>query len=177
MNNYLPVYSSWRQMYLERPRLNLDGVYISKTTYAREGERSLDNFYKPWHLVEFYRYLRFLTNGTVLFLTSPDEPKIVVSKLKQSGTTSNLTQNFYNQFISNEQSIVKGKWTLALNKVCLVLVKKTQVKNTLASKVGRKKEKETIQEQEHVYRIELELTGKMNNQLQWKKYEIDTVNM
>lgn len=172
----MSTYSDWRQMFLKRPRLNLDGVYIAKTTYAREGERSLDNFYKPWHLVEFYRYLRFLPDGSALFLTSPDEPKLVVGKLKKTSTPSNFVQPFYNQFISNEQSIIKGKWTLALNKVCVVLIKKIQVKNTLTSKISRKKDKEIIQEQEHVYRMELELTGKMNNQLQWKKYQIDTTN-
>lgn len=32
------------------------GVYISKTTYIRQGEQSLDGFYRAWHQVEYYRY-------------------------------------------------------------------------------------------------------------------------
>lgn len=39
------------------------GVYISKTSYVREGEHSLDGFYKPYHTVTYYRYLRFFPDG------------------------------------------------------------------------------------------------------------------
>lgn len=31
-------------------------MYISKTTYIRQGEQSLDGFYRAWHQVEYYRY-------------------------------------------------------------------------------------------------------------------------
>lgn len=33
-------YSTWRQMFIERPRVCFNGCYISKTTYLRYGERS-----------------------------------------------------------------------------------------------------------------------------------------
>lgn len=36
------------------------GVYIGKTTYIRQGEQSLDGFYRAWHQVEYYRYLNAL---------------------------------------------------------------------------------------------------------------------
>ncbi|KAI4459644.1 f-box only protein 48-related [Holotrichia oblita] len=52
-------YSSWREMFLERARLHFNGCYISKTTYIRQGESSFqDQFYRPWHVVTFYRYFR-----------------------------------------------------------------------------------------------------------------------
>lgn len=55
-----PQYGSWREMYLERPRLRYNGCYISKTSYIRHGENSFqDQFYRPWHLVEYFRYLRW----------------------------------------------------------------------------------------------------------------------
>lgn len=141
-------------MYLNRPRLNLDGVYISKASYARAGEQSLDNFYRPWHLVEYYRYLRFFPDQTVLFLTSPDEPKLTVSKLKtpnQVSSTTNLGSNYYQSFIMNEHSILKGKWTLGINKVSIILVKKI-IKSSL-NKPNRRQQKEPILEQEHVFRM------------------------
>jgi F-box protein 9 len=48
-------------MYVERPRLQLHGCYISKTTYLRHGENSFqDQFYRPWYLIDYYRYLRSL---------------------------------------------------------------------------------------------------------------------
>ena len=59
--HFEPKYQSWRDMYLQRPRLRYNGCYISKTTYIRPGENSVqDQFYKLWHLVEYYnRYLRY----------------------------------------------------------------------------------------------------------------------
>lgn len=33
-------YPSWRQMYIEQPRVSFSGCYISKTSYLRYGERS-----------------------------------------------------------------------------------------------------------------------------------------
>jgi F-box protein 9 len=175
ITNHLSTYSDWREMYLKRPRLNFDGVYISKASYARSGEQSLDNFYRPWHVVEYYRYLRFFSNGTVLSLTSPDEPKTIVSKLNLKAQSSHIqsNSNFHAAFMLNEQCILRGTWTLAYNKVSIVLIKKI-LKSALNSK--RTRQKEPILEQEHVYRMELDLAGKMNNQLQWISYEIDVIN-
>ncbi|XP_032876580.1 F-box only protein 9 isoform X3 [Amblyraja radiata] len=77
----LVLYSSWRQMFLERPRVRFDGVYISKTTYVRQGEESLDGFYRAWHQVEYYRYLRFFPGGQVIMLTTPEDPQSIVPRL------------------------------------------------------------------------------------------------
>jgi F-box protein 9 len=99
-------------MFFERARLNFDGVYISKTAYARAGEQSLDNFYRPWHLVEYFRYFRFFSDGNVVFLTTPDEPKSTVSKLKayKHQTSNNSTSlSFNNNFAQSEQGILRGK--------------------------------------------------------------------
>lgn len=59
LSNYL----TWRDMYLQRPHINFCGCYISKTTYIRHGENSFqDQFYRPWHVVEYFRYLRLVKN-------------------------------------------------------------------------------------------------------------------
>ncbi|XP_069462224.1 F-box only protein 9 isoform X2 [Ambystoma mexicanum] len=76
------LYTTWRQMFLERPRVRFDGVYISKTTYIRQGEQSLDGFYRAWHQVEYYRYMRFFSDGLVMMLTTPEEPQSIVSRLR-----------------------------------------------------------------------------------------------
>lgn len=56
--------NSWRKMFIERPRLNFNGCYISRTTYVRHGESSFQDFsYRPCHIVEYYRYLRFFPGG------------------------------------------------------------------------------------------------------------------
>lgn len=59
------IYKSWRDMFIERPRIQFNGCYISKTTYIRPGEDSFqDHLYRPWHLVAYYRFLRYLeTDG------------------------------------------------------------------------------------------------------------------
>ncbi|XP_023684841.1 F-box only protein 9 isoform X2 [Paramormyrops kingsleyae] len=75
-------FTSWRQMFLERPRVRFDGVYISKTSYIRQGEESLDGFYRAWHQVEYYRYLRFFPDGQVFMLTTPEDPLTTVPRLR-----------------------------------------------------------------------------------------------
>uniref|UniRef100_A0A8C5MK97 F-box only protein n=1 Tax=Leptobrachium leishanense TaxID=445787 RepID=A0A8C5MK97_9ANUR len=82
----LASYSTWRQMFLERPRVRFDGVYISKTTYIRQGEQSLDGFYRAWHQVEYYRYMRFFPDGHVMMLTTPEEPQTIVPRLRTKNT-------------------------------------------------------------------------------------------
>lgn len=158
------LYSSWRKMYLTRPRLNFDGAYISKTSYARAGEKSLDNFYSPWHLVEYYRYFRFYTNGTVVFLTCADEPKNAVSKLKTPA-------------ISGEQNILKGTWKLNDSTVYMLFKKKRLLKKS--NKYSRKQNvsKDNL-DKEETFRIELIIdseTKKQSSQLRWSNYEIDIV--
>ncbi|KAM8953059.1 F-box only protein 9 [Pelodytes ibericus] len=78
----LVPYTTWRQMFLERPRVRFDGVYISKTTYIRQGEQSLDGFYRAWQQVEYYRYMRFFPDGHVMMLTTPEEPQTIVPRLR-----------------------------------------------------------------------------------------------
>ena len=43
-------------------RVHLSGCYISKMTYMREGERSFTDheFCRAWHVVTYYRLIRFL---------------------------------------------------------------------------------------------------------------------
>ncbi|XP_021103302.1 F-box only protein 9 isoform X3 [Heterocephalus glaber] len=96
----LVPYSSWREMFLQRPRVRFDGVYISKTTYIRQGEQSLDGFYRAWHQVEYYRYncstlsffiflhryIRFFPDGYVMMMTTPEEPQSIVPRLRTKNT-------------------------------------------------------------------------------------------
>ncbi|XP_033097435.1 F-box only protein 9-like [Anneissia japonica] len=80
-------FPSWRLMFISRPHLRFDGVYISKIQYYRFGEAGLDHFYKPFHLVEYYRYLRVFPDGHAVMLTTAEEPSIVVSKLRSRMTS------------------------------------------------------------------------------------------
>lgn len=71
--------SSWFNLWLTIPRIRVDGVYISRVTYTRQGldESSL---YTPVHLVVYYRYLRFF-NSVVVMWTTALEPKNAIKFL------------------------------------------------------------------------------------------------
>ena len=103
-------------------------MYISRSSYVRSGEHSLDRLYKPFHTVIYYRYLRFFPDGkklqqlvfhflctiilftctfvgTVYYITSPDPPPSIVSKLRCHSNTID--------------AVLHGHYTLAANLVRL----------------------------------------------------------
>uniref|UniRef100_A0A0R3RSC6 FBO_C domain-containing protein n=1 Tax=Elaeophora elaphi TaxID=1147741 RepID=A0A0R3RSC6_9BILA len=78
---------SWRQMYITCPHPYLHGVYIGKITYLRNGEASFqDQFYKPWHIVVYYRMLKFFADGTVIMTITSEAPAQVVGFLKSKSS-------------------------------------------------------------------------------------------
>jgi len=77
----------WRTMYLHRPRLRDDGIYISRNYYLRPGQTE-GSYYQPVHEVVYYRYLRFFPHGTVIYALSSDAPKQVLNWFKPNVTTS-----------------------------------------------------------------------------------------
>eukprot|EP00039_Didymoeca_costata_P031083 m.33041 g.33041 ORF g.33041 m.33041 type:complete len:443 (-) comp8482_c0_seq1:2104-3432(-) len=79
------LWSNYRLMCLERPRVLFHGVYISRSTYSRQGEKNIGQYYNPVHLVEYYRYLRFFPTGDVVAVTSSEHPNVVVPRLKHPG--------------------------------------------------------------------------------------------
>jgi len=68
-------------MYLNRPRLRDDGIYISKNRYLRPGQTE-GSYYQPVHEVVYYRYMRFLSSGTVIYALSSDAPKQAINWFK-----------------------------------------------------------------------------------------------
>ncbi|KAI8379390.1 uncharacterized protein BYT42DRAFT_495985 [Radiomyces spectabilis] len=67
----------WMRMFIERPRIRFDGIYISTCHYIRPGT-SDSSWNQPVHLVTYYRYLRFFPDGTLVKHVSTDEPAQVV---------------------------------------------------------------------------------------------------
>ncbi|CAH3929069.1 unnamed protein product [Pieris brassicae] len=159
-------FASWRQMYIERPRLNLHGCYISKTTYLRHGENSFqDQFYRPWYFIDYFRYLRFFPEGLVLMWTTPDEPINCVSHLKYR----NARQS---------QGIMSGHYRLVENKVIIVIKKSSAEKKAPQSSNTRfRARRKESHEQEQIYHIELELRNVRSHRnwsLVWKHYAVST---
>ncbi|XP_029305569.1 F-box only protein 9 [Cottoperca gobio] len=145
----LVPFKSWREMFLRRPRVRFDGVYISKTSYIRQGEESLDGFYRAWHHVEYYRYLRFFPEGNVVMVTSPEDPLIVVPRLR----TTNIRMD----------SVLVGHFRLSQEtdnqtKVFAVVCKKKEEKATEFQR-NRFCRRNPSPEAEHSFHVGLHLSS------------------
>lgn len=97
----------WMRMFIDRPRIRYDGVYISTCHYIRPGV-SETAWEKPIHLVTYYRYIRFFPNGTILKHLTTDEPKHVVKSLVPG---FNKKQCFHGNFvvIDDDQVLIRMK--------------------------------------------------------------------
>ncbi|KAK0404978.1 hypothetical protein QR680_017735 [Steinernema hermaphroditum] len=103
---YICEFLSWRDMYLQVPHLQFFGVYVAKTTYLRHGESSFqDKFYRPWHMVTYYRILRFFANGSVLMLTSPEHPSTLVGHLRNRRDAKGCEGILFGRYWNNGSSI------------------------------------------------------------------------
>lgn len=79
---YSPDY---RRLYIEHPRVRLDGVYIAVCRYVRPGLG--DNAWVSInHLITYRRYLRFLPDGQVVSLLASDQipPQEIIPYLDSS---------------------------------------------------------------------------------------------
>uniref|UniRef100_A0A1A7WEB6 F-box only protein n=1 Tax=Iconisemion striatum TaxID=60296 RepID=A0A1A7WEB6_9TELE len=156
----LVPFTSWREMFLHRPHLRFDGVYISKTSYVRQGEQSLDGFYRACHQVEFFRYLRFFPDGQVLMLTTPEDPLSVVSRLRTRNTRMD--------------SVLLGHFRLLQEtdnqtKVFAVVCKRKEEK-TAEIQRNRFCRRNPASEAEHIFHVGLHLTSRGHqsfNKLVW----------
>ena len=112
----------WMRMFIDRPRIRYDGIYISTCHYIRyvyKCTRSGDNLLilcllrqgfsdngwdKPVHIVTYYRYLRFFPNGTILKHMTTDEPAQVVKQLQVG---FNRKQCFHGNFVLENDDHIK----------------------------------------------------------------------
>uniref|UniRef100_A0A0B7AJ98 F-box only protein 9 n=1 Tax=Arion vulgaris TaxID=1028688 RepID=A0A0B7AJ98_9EUPU len=154
---------SWRRMMIERPHLLFDGCYISKVTYVRQGEQGMDSFYRPYHLVEYFRYVRFFPDGQMLMLVSPEEPLQSLTKLRY--------QN------SKVAGILKGGYRLSDFKVTCVL---KRVKSEPASNNRYKRQRHVANQNDldMSYSVEFDVVSngrRSNAQLVWCSYAVSSV--
>ncbi|PBK99706.1 hypothetical protein ARMGADRAFT_985571 [Armillaria gallica] len=75
----------YRRVYIEHPRVRMDGVYIAVCHYIRSG-LSENSWVNINHLITYHRYLRFYPNGLVISLRTNEEqpPQHVIPLLKPS---------------------------------------------------------------------------------------------
>lgn len=149
--------STWRDMFITRPRVNFSGCYISKINYQRYGENSFqDQFYRPLQTVEYFRLIRFLSNGKMLMMTSADELQVSVNKLK----------NIQNAMQSRD--VLKGDYHYQ-DSTILIVIKKQQ-------STHQKYKRKIISDDDMLtFFLELEIQDtikKKFTKLMWKNYAI-----
>lgn len=157
---------NWRHMFINRPHVAFHGVYISRTTYIRQGEQSLDTFYAPWHLVEYYRYIRFFPDGIVLIYTSADEPRATVARLKS-------------RYSIRDPSLIYGNYRLQHTRILIRAKRITQRAPTMSSTQRRSGKDLPPSDIEQTMHMEFEMTDvgkKKLHQLIWTQYEIKFTN-
>ncbi|XP_014662848.1 PREDICTED: F-box only protein 9-like [Priapulus caudatus] len=160
------TYGSWRNMYILRPHVRYNGCYISKTTYVRHGEQSLDNFYRPWHTVNYYRYLRFWPDGTAMMLTTPDDPPATLPKLRtpRDGKTT---------------ALMVGHYRMVANAITVVVKKHKERESNYYSRYRKRHQQQLQAESERTFHMEFQLKNigmRTHCQLAWQYYSIHTLN-
>jgi len=113
--------SNWKRLYLEKPRIRCDGVYISKCCYFRS-IRNLGNVHledhsggksrsdAPFIMVTYYRYILFLQCGVAFVLRSEVEPKTAVRILKSVQSRTSLDNNHETDDECQGSLVASGVW-------------------------------------------------------------------
>ncbi|KAJ3102501.1 hypothetical protein HDU97_000460 [Phlyctochytrium planicorne] len=83
--NRLTFKNDWLNMWLDKPRIRYDGIYISRVNYIREGYT--ESFNKPLLIVTYYRYIKFLPGSLVKFWRTPLEPAVAVKEFNADPKT------------------------------------------------------------------------------------------
>lgn len=113
-NDFVQI--NWKQMFIDRPRVNFDGVYISRTRYIRQGDVGFqDVTYRPFHVIRYYRYLRFFPDKRVLILTTNEEPDKIVPIFRSA---------LHSKQFSPELSILEGSFEFTNAKQIIVVAEK-----------------------------------------------------
>lgn len=158
-------FGGWRNMYIQRSHLLYNGCYISKLSYVRPGEKSLDGYYRPFHMVEYYRYVRFFPDGAVTIMTSPDDPPSVLPKLKHKST--------------KDTGMLTGVFKQIGDRVTAVL-KRVKTKDDTIPYYKKHQRQRNNNDMEMTYHVELELSNigkKSFAKLQWIDYSVTTKYM
>lgn len=159
----------WRQVYSNKPRVNFDGVYISKTRYVRLGDVGFtDLTYRPFHTVRYYRYLRFFPDRRVFILTTNEEPDKIVPIFRHA---------IHSKQFSSDLSILEGTFEfIGTNEIEITAEKDCTVSSN--KKVQPQYwSRQTPLSQKLNLKFELKTSGKSpykNDVLKWLEYTILT---
>lgn len=119
-----------------------------------------DLFCRPWHFVEYFRYIRFFPDGTVHFLTSSDEPTMAIPGLREN--------------IARNQNTLTGTYEMyGSNIISAVVTSQSQPK--IGFNNNKMKRNETQTQQSTSFHIELQVCsvkGRHNWMLKWVHHAV-----
>lgn len=109
-----PTYPTYKTMLQHRPRLRLNGCYISTVNYIRPGGNTASqvSFQTPVHIVTYYRYLRFFRDGTCASLLTTTEPPDVVHHLTKENMHTHHAGGLPSSVMNHA---LRGRWKLSGN--------------------------------------------------------------
>ncbi|KAH3674914.1 hypothetical protein WICPIJ_009423 [Wickerhamomyces pijperi] len=122
---------NWEMMLNDRPYLKFNGVYISRVNYISEGGR-YTSMYSPLKLVTYFRYMRFYKDGTVLKLTTVDEPDTIVPHFEKANRES-----FQDAHISQFTLELDGHLILRRNDSKYEYIEELEITNFMKKKCHR----------------------------------------
>jgi F-box protein 9 len=105
------IYPTYRALFRQRPRIRFNGCYICTVNYTRPGASSPTSisWNSPIHIVTYYRYLRFLRDGTCISLLTTAEPPDVVPYLHRE----HVHKNHGNLPSAPMKDALLGRWRLS----------------------------------------------------------------
>jgi len=68
------LFGTWQRMFFTRPKVRYEGIFVSKNSYLRQGSTEW-SYHQPVHQVVYYRYLRLLPDGRLLYAMALDTPR------------------------------------------------------------------------------------------------------
>lgn len=71
---YLKGLKTWRNMWLTRPKVRFNGVYIARIAFIKQGQLNIDNL-PSFQRIVFFRYIRFYDDFSVCSINTPIKPR------------------------------------------------------------------------------------------------------
>ncbi|KAG9192229.1 hypothetical protein G6011_10963 [Alternaria panax] len=104
-------YPTYRTLFRQRPRIRFNGCYISTVNYTRPGQAlpTTSSWNSPIHIVTYFRYLRFLRDGTCISLLTTTEPADVVPYLY----VEHIHKSHHNLPSAPMKDAVLGRWRMS----------------------------------------------------------------
>jgi len=139
------VPTSWRAVFINRPHMRFDGVYVSRIKYHRQGAQK-PNMCCTLQTVFYHRFLRFFSDGLVLGLNTTQAPQNAVAALKDRTSTN--------------KDVTYGQYTISGREVKIVLFERdTSYRSSIKLKPDQS------------FNITFKLSGSTGRQvLQWEEY-------